>query len=184
MPVRFISKNTQLITWMLLHQTYDAIYKCDDILFADVGLSPQQYIVLIAIKYIKAPATPTEIAHWTDRDISSITLILNRMEKDGLVTRVENQTDRRIVKIVATEKGKQLFEKASLVGWDMVQEILSGIAENELKTLDNILEKIRQKAFNYSTPSGVIEEVNVKILGDLKKKSTAGKRSKKVKNQK
>ncbi len=161
MPVKFMFANPQLKTWMLLHQTFNAVFKCEDILFAKAGLTTQQHAVLMAIKYIKAPATPTEIAQWTDRNVSATTMIVGRMDKDGLVKRIRDTDDRRLVRVIITEKGQNILDKATVIAWGLIQEILSGISTEDMQTLADLLEKIRQKAFEYSNPGDVLGEVKV-----------------------
>jgi MarR family transcriptional regulator, organic hydroperoxide resistance regulator len=169
MPVKFSFENPQLKTWMLLHQAFNSISKCEDIVFTQAGLSTQQHTILMAIKYIKAPATPSEIAKWIDRNVSSITMIVERMEKDGLVERIKDTRDRRFVAIVATEKGKLLLEKATMAAWKLVQEVLADISAEEFQNLDDILDRIRQKAFIYSRPNEVMEEIQVNESRNIKK---------------
>jgi len=168
MPVKFMFENPQLKTWMLLHQTFNGISKCEDIVFAKAGLTTPQYIILMAIKYIKAPTTPSEISQWTDRNVSTITMLVKRMEKDRLVERIRVKRDRRFVEVVATEKGKMLLDKATIIAWSLVQEILSVVSEEELNSLDNILERIRQKVFSYSSPNQVMGEIYVHEARNMK----------------
>jgi DNA-binding MarR family transcriptional regulator len=88
MPMQFMFDNQQLKTWLLLHQTYNNISKCEDIIFARAGLTTQQHTILMAIKFMDGTATPSRISQWTDINIISVTMITNRMEKEGLVERV------------------------------------------------------------------------------------------------
>ena len=67
--------------WIMLDQTYIDISKCQEAAFAKAGVTLQQYRVLMVIDAVKQPVTPTDIAHWLDRNTNSITLIIDRMEK-------------------------------------------------------------------------------------------------------
>lgn len=78
MPVKFGFKNPFMMTWLLLHQTYNSILKCEDRVFSKHGITTEQHSVLIAIKYIKPPVTPTEVARWLDRNTNSVSLIVDR----------------------------------------------------------------------------------------------------------
>ncbi len=182
MPVKFVFDNPLFMAWMLIHQTYNMVLKCEDIVFPKAGLTTQQHAVLIAIKYINAPAKPTEIARWVDRNVNSITLITDRMEKDGLVKRARDLKDRRTLRLIMTEKGEETLARATLAGWELVQEVLSGLSEGEMRTLVSLLERVRQKAFEYSQPGQVMEDVT----RDEQKNMTqflARVRSKKEENQ-
>lgn len=161
MPVEFLFENPLLKTWMLLHQTYNSVSKSEDMVFANTGLTTQQHAVLMAIKYLKNPATPTEIANWVDRNQNSITLIVDRMEKAGLVERVRDVGDRRSHRVQMTEKGKKTLDHATIAGWELIQQILSGLSESEMSTLTTLLQKVRQKAFEYAAPAETMEEVQI-----------------------
>jgi len=59
MPVKFGFESSFLRVWLLLHQTYNMVLKCEDQVFGKHGLSTEQHAVLLAIKYIDDPVTPT-----------------------------------------------------------------------------------------------------------------------------
>ena len=159
MPVKFVFENPLFMAWMLIHQTYNMVSKCEDLVFSKAGLTTQQHAVLIAIKYISTPATPTEIARWVDRNVNSITLIADRMEKDGLVKRARDLKDRRTLRLVMTEKGEEALARSTVAGWDLIQEVLAVLSEDEMRTLVSLLDRVRQKAFDYAHPGHVMEEV-------------------------
>jgi vacuolar-type H+-ATPase subunit H len=95
-------------------------------------------------------------------------MLVKRMEKDRLVERIREKRDRRFVGVVATEKGKMLLDRATIIAWSLVQEILSVASEEELNSLNNILERIRQKAFNYSNPNEVMEKIHLNESRNMK----------------
>ena len=161
MPVKFIFKQPSLRIWMLMHQTLNSVSKCEDKKFAEAGLTYQQYAILTAIKYSESPATPTTIADWVDRHLNSVSLILNRMEKRGLVKRIINNQDRRSFRLVTTEKGDAAFNKAAVIGWNMIQELIGDLSEEEICTMSNLLEKIRNRAIESCYEDKNIKEVNV-----------------------
>jgi DNA-binding MarR family transcriptional regulator len=55
--------------------------------------------------------TQTDIANWLDRDTTSITLIIDRMSKEGLVERIRDLKDRRAVRVIITPKGEEIFQQ-------------------------------------------------------------------------
>lgn len=74
---------------------------------------------------------------------SSISLMLNNMEKSGLIKRVPVEEDARLKKIILTEKAKKLYEKIS-IAIDLVENKLSeNISLEEIKVFQGILDKIR-----------------------------------------
>ncbi|MBS6507915.1 MarR family winged helix-turn-helix transcriptional regulator [Paraclostridium bifermentans] len=74
---------------------------------------------------------------------SSISLMLNNMEKNGLIERMLVKEDGRLKKIVLTEKSIKIYEKIS-DAIDLIENKLSeNITEEEVKVFQNVLNKIR-----------------------------------------
>lgn len=149
MPVDFGMDNPWLKGWLLLHQTYNLVSKCEDIVFSKHGITTEQHAVLMAIKYIEDPVRPTEVARWLDRNPNSISLIIDRMIKINLVKRTRDLPDRRSVRLEITGHGQKILDKASVSGWELTREILSELSDEELQTLTNLLERVRGKSFSW-----------------------------------
>jgi len=159
MPVKFEFENPFLRTWLLLHQTYNMVLKCEDRVFAKHGLSTEQHSVVLAIKYIDGPVTPTDVARWLDRNTNSISLIVDRMVKRGLVRGTRYSRDRRRVQLAITGQGKEILDQATVAGWELMQEVLSPLSEEQMCALIGLLESVRGKAFEFLNPGEVMEEI-------------------------
>lgn len=161
MSVRFGIENPQMKVWILLHQALNLVSKCESKVYTIYGISAEQYAVLLAIKYLKSPVTPTDVAHWLDKNPNGISLIINRMSQAGIVRTTRDLRDRRSVRLVITKRGKEILNQASMGGWKLIRDILFGMNKEDLQTLTRLLEAIREKSFKYLNPSGVIEEINI-----------------------
>lgn len=73
----------------------------------------------------------------------SISLMLNNMEKNGLIQRVHVAEDARLKKIVLTDKSYKLYEKISTAINSVEDRLIKEITEDELKVFYNVLDKIR-----------------------------------------
>jgi DNA-binding MarR family transcriptional regulator len=71
-------------------------------MFSKVGPTPQKYMVLMAIRLIEDAATVSDVAQWLDSNTNSISLIVDRMKKGGLITMSMNLGDRRTVRLSLT----------------------------------------------------------------------------------
>jgi DNA-binding MarR family transcriptional regulator len=162
MPVKFSFNHPYLKTWLLLHQTYNLVVRSEDNVFTRVGITTQQHSVLMAIRYMQTPVTPTDVANWLDRNPNGISMLIDRMEKDGLVKRIRDLRDRRSVRLEITEKGNEILNEATFVGWQLIEKILSSVQENELLLLTDLLEKIRSKAFENLNPDRIMTEIEIK----------------------
>ncbi|GIP35737.1 MarR family transcriptional regulator [Paenibacillus sp. J2TS4] len=75
------------------------------------GLTIEQHSLLCYIGEIKL-CTPTELADFFGVGKSAITAIVTRLEDKGLIERVRDHKDRRVVYLSLTDKGEQIIESA------------------------------------------------------------------------
>lgn len=107
----------------------------------DTGLSPGQPKVL---EYLEDHdgARPGEIARACHIEPPSLTSILSRMERAGLITRSGPSDDRRSVRISATELGKSLTGRISDEFAAIEKEAFRGFSEEERSRFMDSLSRI------------------------------------------
>lgn len=74
---------------------------------------------------------------------SSVSLMLNNMEKSDLIERVPVTEDARLKKIVLTEKSKKIYEKISIAIDSIENRLSEDITQEEIEVFQMVLEKIR-----------------------------------------
>ncbi|CEQ13463.1 MarR family transcriptional regulator [[Clostridium] sordellii] len=74
---------------------------------------------------------------------SSVSLMLNNMEKSDLIERVAVTEDARLKKIVLTEKSKKIYEKISIAIDSIENRLSEDITQEEIEVFQIVLEKIR-----------------------------------------
>jgi DNA-binding MarR family transcriptional regulator len=161
MPVRIFRGNLNDDTWAIFHQTYQSLTKCADEAFARIGLLHQQYQVLRAMKNMPATVTATAIANWLDRNSNSITLIIDRMERSGLVKRVRDLKDRRAIRLIITPEGKKRYAQADEPAQELSREVLSALTQDEMATFMELLQKIREKTFELRNIKDKVININI-----------------------
>jgi DNA-binding MarR family transcriptional regulator len=166
MPIKFKFENPDKGAWVLLRQVYNLIFKCQDRVFSEYGLTTEQHLVLMAIKRISGPVRITDIARWLDRSVNSVSMIIDRMVKAGLVRRTRDRKDRRTVFVTMTSKAEEAYTPATKAGWRLIQEILSPLSLEDKRTLIRLLGTLRDKTYDYLEPGGVVEEVRVNEAWD------------------
>ncbi len=77
---------------------------------------------------------------------SSMTGLLDRMERDGLVRREPDPHDRRAQRICLTEHGRQVREPVMAVVDKTMESVFRGIPAKKLSGLKNTLRSILSKA--------------------------------------
>jgi DNA-binding MarR family transcriptional regulator len=139
--------------WALWHHTADLISKYEESGFRrDAGLSHQQYLILHTMIYLNQPSTATDIAGRIEKNTNSVSTMLDRMEKNGLVRKVRDLSDRRLVRLTITEKGTEKLTEAMNVGWRLMEELMSSYSDEELNILACELGRLRNTVFQKLYP--------------------------------
>ena len=89
---------------------------------------------LLGILRDREPAM-MELATALELDKSSVTGLVGRAEKRGLVRRTSTSDDRRAVHVTLTEKGRKLVEKVAKQGEGELGVIVEGMSETDRKRL-------------------------------------------------
>ena len=76
---------------------------------------------------------------------STVTGIIDRMEREGLVVRERSTTDRRVVFIRLTPKGRKLAEDLPIEPWEIFRDALESLSANETRDLTRILGKVAKR---------------------------------------
>lgn len=76
---------------------------------------------------------------------SNVTSVLDRMERDNLVERLDVPGDRRYNEVRLTDKGKVVVNNVKDAYMAAVQELLSGLSEPEMEILLDMLGRIRKR---------------------------------------
>jgi len=135
--------------WVLLHQTTDATLRARQKELDQSGISVIEVRVLVAIQAIGERATPSEISRRVFREPHSVSALLNRMEKRGLVKKTQDLDRKNLVRVSITEKGQQAYDKS--IRRKSIRRIISSLSEEERQQLRSCLEKLRNKAFKELT---------------------------------
>lgn len=81
------------------------------VLLEDIGVYPGQPPMLFILNK-KDGQSQKELADKLNIKPSTITVMLRRMEKAGLVERKQDEEDQRVSRVYITEKGKEVCKKA------------------------------------------------------------------------
>ncbi|HEU65183.1 MAG TPA: MarR family transcriptional regulator [Chloroflexi bacterium] len=159
MTAKVESERLVLRLWFLLHRTRDALRSCEDKIFDKYGLTTEHYAVLSVMKLLDGRVRLVDLARWLERSPNSVSMIVDRMVKAGLVRRVRDKSDRRVVHVVFTNKGENALKPATMAGWEFIQEILSPLSYEDRHTLARLLETLKYRAVGYLNPGTDIEEM-------------------------
>ena len=151
--------NLILKLWYMSHRTRALLKMCEDKIYGECNLTMEQYAVLAAIKHIDGTARPTDVARWLGRSTNSVSMIVDRMVKVGLVRRVRDRRDRRVVNVSITSKGENALKPATLAGWEFIQKITLPLVNEDKHTFIRLHETLRYEILKFLNPGMNIEEL-------------------------
>ncbi|MCX7942277.1 MAG: MarR family transcriptional regulator [Dictyoglomaceae bacterium] len=85
---------------------------------------------------------------------STVTLILRRMEKRGLIKRKRDEEDKRFTRIYLTREGKKFISKLKEVFDILEEECFIGFSEEEKNILKDFFKRIRDNLRNLNEENG------------------------------
>lgn len=130
--------------FVLMRQTVDATHRLREIELRSFEITPEQAAALICIKSIGKEATPAEIARWLFRERNSTSVLLARMEKQGLIKKTADLKKKNLIRVTLTAKGKEALHHA--LKFRFMRNITDSLSPRKLEQLRALLHEVRDKA--------------------------------------
>ena len=111
-------------------------------LASEVGLTVPQLVCLRAIDAEKDGITPSRVADEVHLSRATITGILDRLSKRGLVTRERTSSDRRVVTLHVTDAGVELLSQAPSPLHSQFARRLAALSPEEQAGILGVLEEV------------------------------------------
>lgn len=135
--------------WVMLEQAHSAVFAAREKDLAQYKTSPMKAAVLFIVQQIGNEATPAEIARWILRKSHTVSGLLDRMEKDGLIIRKKNLPKKNLVRVTLTDKGKRTLRNS--MKRESIRRIFAAVPKKEdRQQLYTQLEKLRAKGLKLS----------------------------------
>jgi len=140
----FLSKDQDYELWWLILHTRRTMYKARARELLQYGITPEEAGVLFVIQAIGRRATPAEISRRLVREPHSISGLLRRMKRKGLVKRVKDLERRNLIRVTITKKGREAYNQSTKR--DSIHRIISSISKEDCQEMKACLEKLWNKA--------------------------------------
>jgi DNA-binding MarR family transcriptional regulator len=111
--------------------------------FDKEDVTGQQYNILRILRGAGKPISTLQIRERMLDKMSDTSRIVDRLVLKGLAKKTVCKDDKRLVDVSISPKGKTLLEKIDLYEKDM-DAILGNLSDAEAKTLNKLLDKIRE----------------------------------------
>ena len=134
-----------LTSWVLLRQVSSAMQKVAEHKLAKSGLTPEQVDVLWICRDHPDTLIPAEISRLIFREEQTVTGLLNRMEREGLLKRVPKRKGKPFTEIKITEKGTEAAGDAIVVAKALIVDIMSTLSAAEHEELQRMLRVLQSK---------------------------------------
>jgi DNA-binding MarR family transcriptional regulator len=109
----------------------------------DVGVSPEQVALLVAIKY-KPGIGVRELAARERVSPPALSNHVDRLERDGLVSRTPDTADRRRVGLTLTDEGQRVLRRVRSRRTAWLATRLRGLSPDELEAVEAAIEPLSQ----------------------------------------
>ncbi|MBL4938750.1 MAG: MarR family transcriptional regulator [Lutibacter sp.] len=108
------------------------------------ALSIQQFQVLRSLRVLKGkPADLLTLQAEMVSKNSNTTRLVEKLRLKGLITRIQNEVNRRKVDIRITKAGLNLLAEIDINHQNFGNDIVDNLTSNEILTLNKLLKKIR-----------------------------------------
>ncbi|SNR16354.1 MarR family winged helix-turn-helix transcriptional regulator [Tenacibaculum jejuense] len=118
----------------------------------NIKLTKTQWILLKKLDE-KDGVPQQELAFLTGRDKTSLTRLINTMEKKSLVARIPSKLDKRINHVFLTKKGELLFKETLPVIESFAQSLQENISAEEIKATIKVIRKVQENLIAKSNNS-------------------------------
>ena len=108
---------------------------------SDHNLTISQFGVLEAVYHL-GPLSQRQLADKILRSSGNLTMVIDNLERDGLVRRDRDELDRRIMRISLTDEGRALIEQVLPRHVQGIREVFSAMHPDELAQLSVLTRKL------------------------------------------
>ena len=114
------------------------------IIFEAEDITAQQFNILRILRgSFPQPLSTLQIRERMLEKMSDTSRIVDRLIAKGLVKKITCKSDRRLVDVIITDKGKKLLERLDLKQ-DEIDNVMSRLSEKDANILSELLDKIRE----------------------------------------
>jgi DNA-binding MarR family transcriptional regulator len=135
--------------WIMMSQAVDASLTIRQKELDKFGISAPESAVLgfllLSEQLPDQKTTIVELTKWMVRSPNSISELIKRMEKKGLIKKVRNPIKKTEVKLAITEKGREIHKQS--LNRKVIHEILSSLNNEDRQNFWIILGKVRNFSF-------------------------------------
>ena len=133
----------RIILYGLLDQTREAIFKAVELELGQYQMSAPQVKVMHLLAQGNGGITLSELANVTVRELNSISTLIARMQKKGLVKKVKKPGDDKTY-VTLSDRGKDIYNNT--ITERSIYLIFDALSEEEKSEFATLLGKLQSRA--------------------------------------
>lgn len=145
-----INRNFEKSIPFIIHKMHWAIHQAVNRVFAQSGIDiTMDQFLLVVYLWNNDGTSQQELATRTGKDKAGIARLLDQLSKRGLIKRAPDKNDRRIKRVIVTERGRTVHQSCHVQGNQNRRDAEKGISQKDLEitrlTLVKMLKNIQNK---------------------------------------
>jgi DNA-binding MarR family transcriptional regulator len=132
--------------WILLSRVYHLIAMLRKLELSKYQIFPVQSYILFVIKALGNKTTPSQISEYVYQQRSSISDILNRMVKQGLIRKINKASGNKRVTVNLTSNGEKALRLSE--NRKYLHKVMSSLNGEKKQQLESTMEILRDAAIN------------------------------------
>jgi DNA-binding MarR family transcriptional regulator len=129
----------------LLARVRASLFAAVDREMAPLGVSAAQFVILLNVAQARASCA-ADLAREQSTDTGSMTRMIDRLVRKGLLRRARDPEDRRVVRLELTEPGRRLARRLPAVAVKVLNHHLRGFSGAEFEQLKSFLRRMLANA--------------------------------------
>jgi DNA-binding MarR family transcriptional regulator len=144
-PYSVESYTTDESVGYLLARVRGSLFAAVDREMAPLGVSAAQFVILLNVAQARASCA-ADLAREQSTDTGSMTRMIDRLVRKGLLRRARDPEDRRVVRLELTEAGRKLARRLPAVAVKVLNHHLRGFSRAEFEQLKSFLRRMLANA--------------------------------------
>ena len=140
----FTAEDEDQDLWLLLTHTRYAVFRAREKELQRYGISPEQVSLLFTVQALGNKATPAALSRHILRQPHTVSALVDRMARRGLVKKVKDLDRKNLVRVVLTEKGQKTYELSTKRG--PIHRIMNELSAKEKNDFREYLVRLLAKA--------------------------------------
>lgn len=128
----------------IVQRVSDAVFLFASAVYSEMdklGIRPSYRVIMQSLCEVSS-LTQLEIVKITELKAPTISITLRSMERDGIVVREKNDSDRRETHVSITEKGREMYQQLLGAVAKIQEQMLNDFSEDEKNQLLPMLDKL------------------------------------------